>query len=139
KFTGSSVQRMVTHHVNDPETFDMSWTPDRPGRWLMHCHMVEHMEAVHSPTPTPFEPIAANGAHHDGAEPNDMAGMTGMGAMSGMILGITVLPDQEAAPPKPPVWKAERKLQLVIDERKNGKPLYALTVREAGDTSPVVP
>ena len=24
-------------------TFEMSWRPERPGNWLFHCHMHEHM------------------------------------------------------------------------------------------------
>jgi len=56
------------------------------------------------------------------------------------VLGITVLPDAEHPEAKPPAWPAQRKLQLVIEERKGNGPLYALTVREpARPASPAQP
>ena len=49
--------------------------------------------------------------------------------MGGLVLGITVEGAKER--PKPAVWHAERKLQLTINERKDGgRPLYALEVRD---------
>jgi FtsP/CotA-like multicopper oxidase with cupredoxin domain len=41
--TGESRPLVVTQRVAQGETFDMSWSPDRPGRWLFHCHMFQHM------------------------------------------------------------------------------------------------
>jgi FtsP/CotA-like multicopper oxidase with cupredoxin domain len=122
RFSDAERLRVVTHHDNRGETFDMSFAPDRPGRWLMHCHMLEHMTPMWHPILS--EPVSG---HAHGSEPDD-AGMVGM------VLGITVLDDKPAAPP--PVWKAERKLQLIIEERKNGRPLYALTVLDAAPAPP---
>ena len=32
----------VTEYINVGRTFAMSWTPERPGNWLFHCHMTAH-------------------------------------------------------------------------------------------------
>lgn len=34
---------VVTQRIAQGETFDMSWSPTRPGNWLFHCHMLQHM------------------------------------------------------------------------------------------------
>ena len=34
---------VFTHSVQIGETFDMSWVPHEPGRWLYHCHRIPHM------------------------------------------------------------------------------------------------
>ncbi len=117
---------VVTHMVEPGGTFDVSWVPERPGRWLYHCHMLVHMSPPERPprgNPAP----AADHAYVHGAGP-DPAGM------GGLVLGITVLEDKPE--PKSPVWQAERKLQLIIEERKAGRPLYALELRDAAQASP---
>lgn len=117
---------VVTHFVEPGGTFDMSWVPERPGRWLYHCHMLVHMSPPERPprgNPAP----AADHAYAHGPGP-DPAGM------GGLVLGITVLADKPE--PKSPAWQAERKLQLIIEERKAGRPLYALELRDPAQTSP---
>ncbi len=109
---------VVTQLVKPGETFDMTWVPERSGRWLFHCHMLVHMS---SPEPPPGVTSAAAHTYSHSAEP-DPAGM------AGLVIGITVLADKPE--PKPPVWRAERTLQLIIDERKSGRPHYALDVRD---------
>ena len=110
---------VVTEHVNPGGTFDMTWAPERSGRWLFHCHMLQHMSP---PGRSPGASTTAPPAHARGAD-SEFAGM------AGLVLGITVLADKEES--KPAEWRAERKLQLRIEERKGGKPLYALQVRDA--------
>jgi len=48
--------------------------------------------------------------------------------MGGLVLGITAVGGNEGS--KPPVWHAERKLQLAIDERTGAHPRYALQLHE---------
>ncbi len=62
----------VTEFIATGRTFVMSWTPERPGNWLFHCHMTVHMNA-----PT-------DGAHAD-HQAND-----GAAGMAGLVLGIQV-------------------------------------------------
>ena len=33
----------VTHQMVEESTMTLSWTPERAGNWLFHCHMLEHM------------------------------------------------------------------------------------------------
>ncbi|MFY9562563.1 MAG: multicopper oxidase domain-containing protein [Terriglobales bacterium] len=132
---------IVTRLVYGGETFDMTWVPERPGRWLFHCHMLIHM----SPTdwkaarvgpqqghgiPRFLPPASIGGGatsataythqHGEGMEP---------GGMGGIVVGITVVDEKEKT--RPASWHAERKLQLAIDERKDGgRPHYALAVRD---------
>lgn len=114
---------IVTHLVETGETFDMTWVPERAGRWLFHCHMLIHMSPSEWQVPsTAAVATAAAQEHHHREE----AGHSGMG---GLVLGITVLDDK--AHSQAPAWHAERKLQLTINERTDGvRPLYRLDVRD---------
>jgi FtsP/CotA-like multicopper oxidase with cupredoxin domain len=104
---------VVTQHVDVGGTFDMSWTPERAGRWLFHCHMIGHMSPA----------VATGPASAHAYEPSrsEAAGM------AGLVLGINVT---AVGSPPVPTWKAERKLQLVIADRKEGAPHYALSLRD---------
>jgi manganese oxidase len=117
---------IVTRFMETGQTFDMTWVPDRAGRWLFHCHMLIHMSPpewrmlVEKP-----EQGAVTASAHEHPYPAE----THHAGMGGLVLGITVVGGTGNA--KPPVWHTERKLQLTIDERKNGgRPLYALEVRD---------
>ena len=85
----------VTEFVGPGRTFSMSWAPTRPGNWLFHCHMVEHMT---QPSPD------AHAAHGD-----DLAA-----GMAGLVLGVEVegaAADASAG--------AARRLTLVLREEAN--------------------
>src|SRR5215471_5370800 len=73
---------VVTETVLSFHTFDMTWTPDRPGNWLFHCHILEHMMNYSQPWEYGPEgpPPAAEHAHHG----YDASGM----GMAGLVLGI---------------------------------------------------
>ncbi len=43
-YTDESRPLVVTQRIAQGETFDMSWSPTRPGKWLFHCHMLQHMD-----------------------------------------------------------------------------------------------
>ena len=40
-----------THSVEIMETFEITWVPKEPGRWLYHCHRMPHMRL-----PVPLAP-----------------------------------------------------------------------------------
>jgi hypothetical protein len=42
-YSGSEQQTVVTQELLPGGTFTMNWVPERPGHWLMHCHMTFHM------------------------------------------------------------------------------------------------
>jgi FtsP/CotA-like multicopper oxidase with cupredoxin domain len=62
----------VTERILGGRTFAMSWTPERQGNWLFHCHMMNHMSAPD------------DGGHADHRANDGAAGM------AGLVLGIHV-------------------------------------------------
>lgn len=150
-YTGLERPLVVTRFMESGDTFDMTWVPERAGRWLFHCHMLVHMSpsdwhrasaplqpddgrlspsrpanAIRPAT----TPAAINDHPHDQEAKN-----AGMG---GLVLGITVVDESERS--KPAIWRAERKLQLTIDERKDGaSPIYALALHDPDVRDPAQP
>lgn len=109
--------KAVTQAIDPGHTFDMTWTPQRAGNWLFHCHMIDHM----APSPTLHPPGAKPGAH--AADHDHGAGM------GGLVIGITV--GAGASPEAVPVQaRNARKLQLVISENPEKIPLYRLDVND---------
>ncbi|HTS57310.1 MAG TPA: multicopper oxidase domain-containing protein, partial [Terriglobales bacterium] len=72
----SEQQTVVTQEVLPGGTFTMEWVRERPGHWLMHCHMTFHMMQPES-LPGYFVSTAYS-AHNAG--------------MGGLVLGLDVLP-----------------------------------------------
>lgn len=112
----SQRRKAVTEGIDPGHTFDMTWTPDRTGNWLFHCHMILHM----SPLPT---------LHPPHAKPADAAGHDHSAGMGGLVIGITVVPgaSPEAAPFDS---RNARKLQLVISDNPAKIPLYRVDLND---------
>jgi FtsP/CotA-like multicopper oxidase with cupredoxin domain len=125
RYYGESRPMVVTQRIVPGETFDMSWSPDRPGQWLFHCHMFQHMIPGIVPE-VPGLSMRAAVAH-----PNEHAAMHDVSGMGQLVLGITVPETTKVAA----TWRADRKLQLVISER-SGAPRYALQLRDDPQVSP---
>jgi FtsP/CotA-like multicopper oxidase with cupredoxin domain len=91
----------VTEHMPFESTMDMSWTADRPGNWLFHCHLLGHI----SPEFRFWRPDAATpSAHeHDPAE-----------SMTGLVLAISVTGN---APAVAATTKPARELTLAMYHR----------------------
>jgi FtsP/CotA-like multicopper oxidase with cupredoxin domain len=117
RYSGEGRPQVVTQRIGPGETFDMTWSPERAGRWVFHCHMLAHMI-------TPLLPTSAS-ATPAGAHVGDHADMAGAG-MGQLVLGVTV-PGQMGK--SATTWHADRKLQLVVDERA-GEPRFALAVQD---------
>lgn len=69
------IPQAVTQHLDPGRTASITWTPERPGHWLLHCHMTAHM----APDSSSVLTLESHGAH-----PPDSAGM------QGLVLGINV-------------------------------------------------
>ena len=120
-YDGDSRPRVVTQRIAQGDTFDMSWSPDRPGQWLFHCHMFQHM----IPAVVPKVPgLSMSPAPTDGGSHLATHDENGMGQL---VLGITV--PETAGAASGVAWHANRKLRLEISERE-GAPRYALTLRD---------
>jgi FtsP/CotA-like multicopper oxidase with cupredoxin domain len=92
---------VVTETVFPNGTMDVVWSPDRPGNWLLHCHLAFHvipeMARLEAPAPERHEPLSHDANVH----------------MAGLIVGITV--------PAPPAWREPartdpQRLRLVVQE-----------------------
>lgn len=117
-YRGDARPLVVTERIAQGDTFDMSWAPLRPGNWLFHCHMLQHMVPPVVPTlpRLSIKPaIARSQSEHSG-----MIETAGMGQL---VLGITV--PASAASASQGTWHADRKLRLDITER-DGAPKYAM-------------
>ena len=118
-YSGDSRPRVVTQRIAQGETFDMSWSPDRAGQWLFHCHMFLHMNP-------PIIPRVPGLSMSEGsAKANGHGGMQEAAGMGQMVLGITV----PGAMKSDADWHAGRKLRLEISERP-GIPRYSVQVHD---------
>ncbi len=126
RYSEDQRRKAVTEFIDIGHVFDMTWTPDRAGNWLFHCHMVVHMspaECLHPPSTLP----AAYSPEHD-------RGST----MGGLVIGITVLPNSNS-PIAAAATSPARKLQLVISENPAKIPLYRLEVKDPSAPSTATP
>ena len=81
----------------------ITWSPDRPGNWIFHCHLASHNAKLpRADNPNEIEYPAS----HDHGDPDQHA-MTGM---NGLVLGITVDGKEKPAPP----WHAAKRLRLFV-------------------------
>src|SRR5262249_5674214 len=119
-----------THSVEIGQTFEMTWDPREPGRWLYHCHRIPHMRL-----PVPLDPndvVAAD--HHEHV--HDME--SGYDGMGGMIMGITVT--GRSTIDTTTNWKPERQLELAVGERNGDPRFFQLSLRDmAADASKTKP
>jgi manganese oxidase len=111
-------RRAVTEHIDSGHAFEMTWTPERAGNWLFHCHMLVHMSPTEAFAPKEGGAASPSSSVHDHR----------MG-MAGLVMGITVLPGANHPPSAAPA-AAVRKLQLVISDNPGKIPLYNLEVND---------
>jgi manganese oxidase len=132
RYNGESRPMVVTQRIAQGETFDMSWSPDRSGQWLFHCHMLQHMIPAIAPN-VPGLSMRPAATH-----PNEHTAMHEASGMGQLVLGITVPGTTRAA--SDAEWHTDRKLQLEISERA-GAPRYALRLRDdaQGIATPIKP
>lgn len=116
RYSEAQRRHVVTEGIDFGRTFDMTWTPERAGNWLFHCHMLVHMSP--SPALHPPDAKAVSDAMNHG-------NTTGMG---GLVLGITVIPGSTA--PTVVDAKNPRKLQLVIFDNPAKLPLYKMELND---------
>ena len=111
-----------THSVEIMQTFDMTWTPKEPGRWLYHCHRIPHMRL-----PVPLDPKDVKGpaANHDHAHMHDME--SPYGGMGGMIIGLTI--EGKSAIDTETNWRPARRLAMQIGNRKNDPRFHEITLK----------
>jgi manganese oxidase len=113
---------VVTHNMQPGDTIGLRWTPERPGNWLFHCHILAHMMPVQHPGEG-ARPVSGE-HHHDAGDPAQ--------GMRGLVMGITVTGRQtNASRDTSPV----RSLRLTVsaDARHGaGVPAYRFDLEEHG-------
>jgi FtsP/CotA-like multicopper oxidase with cupredoxin domain len=124
---------VVTHLLTSGTTMSMTWTPERAGNWLFHCHLMHHVSMERR-----LGPSAASGHAHAGHGSDDASS-----GMAGMILGVTVL---DAADPvaNTAAPAAGRKMTLTMERRgAGGEPGFGFGLSgdrvPPGMAAPVVP
>lgn len=100
------IPHAVTQHLDQGTTAAITWTPTRPGRWLLHCHMSGHM--------APSEVVL--GSKTADADSHAAHGMGDSAGMAGLVLGINVTPGAQYVAATPSTGKA-RQLRLVVKEK----------------------
>ena len=93
----------VTERVGPGQTLATTWSPERPGNWIFHCHLASHM----TPQRVLDTPLGERGTAHAGH--GDGTGHE----MGGLVLGIRVRP--RAAPPADA--REPRRLRLLVRSR----------------------
>ncbi len=93
-------RRVVTQLLPPGGTMAMTWTPERAGNWLFHCHIMHHVSPLRRLTNVADRPAD----HHSSA------------GMTGRILGVTIVRSAErgAVEERKPVAESPRKLTLVM-------------------------
>lgn len=97
--TATAGRLAVTEDMSPGSTMSMAWTPDRPGNWLFHCHLVYHV----------IEEARLDGHADQHSHVHDP-----MKHMAGLVVGITVSDPQGLA--KSSSGPA-RKLRMYATER----------------------
>ncbi len=103
---GALPRWVVTERMSQLSTMSITWTPERPGNWLFHCHFQTHIAPAHGRNP----------AHDHHA----------LRGMRGLVLGISARPRAGAASPEPA--RGRRQLRLVA-LRDSGFPDSAPSMR----------
>jgi FtsP/CotA-like multicopper oxidase with cupredoxin domain len=94
-------QAVVTQLLRSDATMIMTWTPEREGNWLFHCHIMHHISPERRLADAPR---TGGDAHADHA---NHGAQDASGGMAGMIIGVTVV-GGSASPPASAVGTSGR-------------------------------
>lgn len=117
-------RRAVATEVLRPgQTIAMTWSPDRPGNWLFHCHLGFHV-VPEARLDAPPHRHASNYAHDPAQH------------MAGLIMGIVVEPGRRW---KPAPARTAVPLRLVVQEgwRRGRSPRSMGFVLQRGGSAPL--
>jgi FtsP/CotA-like multicopper oxidase with cupredoxin domain len=115
RYAPGAQRQAVTEQIPPGGTIALTWTPERAGNWLFHCHMLDHMLSdAHG---------LAGASQH---EPDPAAA-----GMAGLVLGVYV---SGPARPAPAPDAARRKFRLTVDAdtRHGTVPSYKVDITEGG-------
>ena len=129
---GDDRRRMaVTELLRPGRTFTLTWTPDRSGNWVFHCHVLPHI----SPERRYWQNTVLSSEH-------TMADHMREG-MAGLVIGITILPVDVPVHTSPKLSLPTRKIELVATDLPGffGKaPGMSFAIRKSGSAMmPTIP
>jgi FtsP/CotA-like multicopper oxidase with cupredoxin domain len=119
--SGEQRRLVVTELMRSGTTMSLTWTPQQPGNWLFHCHVLAHISPGLRLRSADKEPSFAKGESHHAVD-----------GMAGLVLGINVLPSRAARGAKQSDLPL-RKLRLVakLQPGRYGKdPGFAFALQE---------
>jgi FtsP/CotA-like multicopper oxidase with cupredoxin domain len=116
----------VTEEMRPGSTMAITWSPDRPGNWLFHCHFVFH---VNEEARLGYR--AAKADMHDMMHEADP-----MKHMAGLVIGINVSDSAHAY--RSPFGSSTPKLRLYADEKRTGSGYAMSYVLQRGDRAPAI-
>jgi len=128
-FEGDERREEFTHSVEIMETFEITWLPKEPGRWLYHCHRMPHMRL-----PVPLDPADADLPERNPDHEHMHAVDSGYAGMGGMILGITVRGHSEFDTVNG--WKPGRRLEMNVGNRNGDANLYEIALKNLDSHQP---
>jgi len=97
----------VTELMLQGQTMSLTWVAERPGNWLMHCHMAAHMSPELRAAPD--STLAHTEAHNHTME-----------VMAGLVIGWRVLPQsRSSAVAEAQNRVARRNLRLLVQSSPN--------------------
>lgn len=124
-------QRMAVTELLPPgHTFSLTWTPERAGNWVFHCHVLRHISPENR-----YWQSAANEHQHDSADHARQG-------MAGLVMGITVLPSETPVSQTSKPATPARKLDLVASELPGffgSDPGMAFSISTMAGAKPTIP
>ncbi|MBI1358412.1 MAG: multicopper oxidase domain-containing protein [Acidobacteria bacterium] len=128
-FDENSRREEFTHSVEIMETFEITWVPKEPGRWLYHCHRMPHMRL-----PVPLDPADADIPEHNPDHAHMHEHDSDYAGMGGMILGITVTGPSEFDTVND--WKPGRRLEMHVGNRDGDPRFYRIALKNLDSEAP---
>ncbi len=118
-YARGAIRTVVTELMRSGNTMLMTWSPERAGNWLFHCHLIHHISKER---------------RVDDQVPHSLSGHVNHATdgMAGLVLGITVLPGKEHMVSRASSVQS-RKLSLFVNERQNvygSHPGYGFVLQE---------
>jgi FtsP/CotA-like multicopper oxidase with cupredoxin domain len=111
-FDAAHRRRVVTQLLASGGTLAMTWTPERTGNWLFHCHIMNHV--------SPDRRLGDAAAPADRAASHHASGDASIG-MAGMVIGVTIgEPTASLSSGHDVKPAAPRKLTLSIEKAPGG-------------------
>jgi FtsP/CotA-like multicopper oxidase with cupredoxin domain len=102
-YTPQQSRMAVTETINSRQTASITWSPDRAGGWLFHCHLTTHTAKF---APVDRRDVIDYPSTHLLGDA-DRHAVTGM---NGLVLGVTVA----GTAPRPAAKRPARRLRLFV-------------------------